>query len=68
MEKINGKEEEIILQKATHHTKSEDIMNPNREERICMHMKISVMGVVCMVIGLMFVARQNILQIYIKSL
>jgi hypothetical protein len=68
VEKINGKREEIIIQKATHNTKNGDIMNPKREERICMHLKISVMSVVCMIIGLIFVTRQNILQIYIKSL
>jgi hypothetical protein len=34
MEKINGKGEEIILQKTTHHTiKSGDTMNPNKLRR-----------------------------------
>jgi hypothetical protein len=70
MEKINEKEEEIILYKTTYHiTKNGDTMNPNKKRtRICINFKISVIGVVCMVIGLALVAHQNILQIYIKPL
>jgi hypothetical protein len=50
-------------------TRSGDIMNPNKKrERIYINLKISVMGVVCMVIGFSLVACQNILQIYIKPL
>jgi hypothetical protein len=70
MKKINGKGEEIILYKVTYHIiKNRDTINPDKKmTRICINFKISVIGVVCMVIGLALVAHQNILQIYIKPL
>jgi len=50
-------------------TRSGNIMNPNKKrERIYINLKISGMGVVCMVIGFTLVACQNILQICIKPL
>jgi hypothetical protein len=56
--KINEKGEEIILQKATHHTtRNGDTVNPNKKrEKICINLKISVMGIVCMIIDLALVA------------
>jgi len=39
-----------------------------KKGRICINLKISVITVVCMVIGLALVERQNILQVYIKPL
>jgi len=72
MKKINRKWEQIIVQKTTDHhhtTRSGDTMNPNKKkERICINLKISVISVICMVIGLALVERQNILQVYIKPL
>lgn len=61
LEKINGngKGEEITLQKVTHQTtRSGDIINPNKKRaRSCINLKISVLSVVCMVIGFTLVAR-----------
>jgi hypothetical protein len=59
MIKINEKKEEIILQKITHHTtRSGDTMNPNKKmTRICIYLMISVICVVCMIIGLALVAH-----------
>jgi flagellar basal body rod protein FlgB len=58
MKKKNEKGEEIILQKATHHTtRNGNTVNPNKKRaKICKNLKISVMGMVCMVIGLALVA------------
>ena len=42
---------------------------PNQEKvRILINLKISVIGVVCMVIDLALAERQNILQIYMKPI
>jgi hypothetical protein len=59
MKKKNEKGEEIILQKATHHTtRNGDTANSNKKRaKNCINLKISVMGMVCMVIGLALVAR-----------
>ena len=59
MKKINGKGEEIILQKSTHHTtRSGDTMNLNKKmARICINIKLSVIGVVYTIFSLVFVKR-----------